>query len=453
MFSHTSPGTPSRARASRHSPSRSRWPCETTRATTDVTRAPRGRRRRLRAARARPGEVRRARVTRRPRAARAGRVVEHASERLRQLLRAGRVDREAGVADRLGEPGRVARDHGRPAGHRLERRKPEALVERREHERPRGAVERGQLLLLDVPDEVDAAGQARAQDRVEHVDAAAPVAARDDELAVASRAPSGARTPRSRAARSCAPAAPRRRARTAGRCRSARARGPPASSSGRNAGLTPFGIATTLAGSSPYWSHDVGARELRDRDHALGAAHRAAHEPEQRAIPAREQLRRARRTRCRARSRPPGSAGAARRSSACGRARPPRGARAPGRRTGCAGRGSRRRAAAGAPSAGTSAGRPDGSRSDAGERQLGRRGRQLAQQVDGVALVPGAPAPDRVGVDQDERRRAHCTSSRQSATTDAAASSQLVPRRGCGRGCVSAWRMPSEIASGVDGSK
>ena len=33
----------------------------------------------------------------------------------------------------------------------------------------------------------------------------------------------------------------------------------------------------------------------------------------------------------------------------------------------------------------------------------------------------------------------------------AAASSQLVPRRGAGRGCVSASRMPSEIASGLDG--
>ena len=70
----------------------------------------------------------------------------------------------------------------------------------------------------------------------------------------------------------------------------------------------------------------------------------------------------------------------------------------------------------------------------AGERELRRGLRELAQEADGVALVPGATPPDGVAVDQHERVRAHGTSSRQSATTDAAASSQLVPRRGMGRG-------------------
>ena len=73
---------------------------------------------------------------------------------------------------------------GVPRRHGLERRQPEALVERREDERARRAVERGQLVVLHVTDEVHAARQPRAQDRVEHVEAAASVAARDHELAV-----------------------------------------------------------------------------------------------------------------------------------------------------------------------------------------------------------------------------------------------------------------------------
>ena len=98
-------------------------------------------------------------------------------------------------------------------------------------------------------------------------------------------------------------------------------------------------------------------------------------------------------------------------------------------------------------------GREAGIAQRAREREPGRRRRQLAQEVDRVALVAGAAAPDGVTVDQNERLAAHGRSSRQSATTEAAASSQLVPRRGVGRGCVSDCRMPSEIASGLEGSK
>ena len=141
---------------------------------------------------------------------------------------------------------------------------------------------------------MDAAGQARAQDRVEHVDAAAPVAAGDDELAVGPAPHQAARTPRSRAARSCAPAAPRRRARTACRCRSARARAPPASVQRPEGGADAVRDGDHLGGVEPVLVAHVGARELRDGDHARRAAHRSAHEAEQRAIAAREQLRRAR---------------------------------------------------------------------------------------------------------------------------------------------------------------
>ena len=50
------------------------------------------------------------------------------------------------------------------------------------------------------------------------------------------------------------------------------------------------------------------------------------------------------------------------------------------------------------------AGRP-GLRSEHASESSGRRRRQLAQEVDRVALVAGAAAPDRVAVDQDERAR------------------------------------------------
>ena len=207
-----------------------------------------------------------------------------------------------------------------------------------------------------------------------------------------------------------------------------------------------------LARIEPVAVDHVGARELRHGDHARCAAQRAGHEAEERAIAPREQLRRAR-----VRDvvhRHDGRAGQSRRAEVVqvrqGRRFATRERRERERDAPVRTRDVERQA-------------PDGGRhvrgqvgrvaQRGGERELRRSRGQLAQQVDGVRLVTGASAPDRVAVDQDERIRAHCKSSRQSPTTDEATSSQLAPRLGVGRGCVSASRMPSAISSGEDGSK
>ena len=58
-------------------------------------------------------------------------------------------DEHPGVADDLGERGRVGRDHRAAARHRLERREPEALVPRRERAELGPAVERVERRLVD----------------------------------------------------------------------------------------------------------------------------------------------------------------------------------------------------------------------------------------------------------------------------------------------------------------
>ena len=58
-----------------------------------------------------------------------------------------------GVADDLRQRRHVRRDHRRARGHRFERRQPEALVERREHEHRRQPIEGRERRVRDVPEE------------------------------------------------------------------------------------------------------------------------------------------------------------------------------------------------------------------------------------------------------------------------------------------------------------
>ena len=82
----------------------------------------------------------------------------------------------------------------------------------------------------------------------------------------------------------------------------------------------------------------------------------------------------------------------------------PRGARAPAARTGSAGRARRPGSAIRRTEDGTSSGIAAGSRRLAANARSGATSGQLAQEVDRVRLVARARAPDRVGIDEDERR-------------------------------------------------
>ena len=114
-------------REARRRPRRSRGPCAPTRT-----------RQRVRGRAAPTARDRRAPRARRPRSPRVARVEE-----------------PRGVADRLGQRGRVRARHRAAARHRLERRQSEALVERREDERRRTLHQRGDLGPRDVAARLD----------------------------------------------------------------------------------------------------------------------------------------------------------------------------------------------------------------------------------------------------------------------------------------------------------
>ena len=110
-----------------------------------------------------------------------------------------RIDEHGGAAGDLLRRAPAGRHDGRPAGHRLEHREPEALVERREDEAARTAVERRELLVGD------AARPAR------HVDAAPAACPDDAQLDARAAGPPRRRAPGSCAARASPPRARSRR--------------------------------------------------------------------------------------------------------------------------------------------------------------------------------------------------------------------------------------------------
>ena len=65
----------------------------------------------------------------------------------RDRVRVVRIDEDRRVADHLGQRRDVRGHDRRAAGHGFERRQPEALVERREHEHRREPVEHRQRLI------------------------------------------------------------------------------------------------------------------------------------------------------------------------------------------------------------------------------------------------------------------------------------------------------------------
>ena len=119
---------------------------------------------------------------------------------------------------------------------------------------------------------MDAAGQARAQDRIEHVDAAAPVTAGDDELALGPAAHQvRIRLDRERHVLACLQCPDAEHVRLVDAEALAHA--------GAGVVQRPEGRADAirdgddLGGVDPVLVAHVGARELGDGDHALRPAH------------------------------------------------------------------------------------------------------------------------------------------------------------------------------------
>ena len=94
-----------------------------------------------------------------------------------------RVEQHRGVADDLGQRACARRGDRAAARHRLERRQPEALVEAREDERRRPAVERDQLARRDAAEGLDALRQRDGivPDPREHETQLRPLAAQERE--------------------------------------------------------------------------------------------------------------------------------------------------------------------------------------------------------------------------------------------------------------------------------
>ena len=91
-----------------------------------------------------------------PRALQRAGIGEDVGDRRGDLVRLVRREVPRGVAAHLGQRGGVRAGDRAAAGHRLERRQPEALVERGEDERGRALVELDELLQPDVPEHLDA---------------------------------------------------------------------------------------------------------------------------------------------------------------------------------------------------------------------------------------------------------------------------------------------------------
>ena len=81
-----------------------------------------------------------------------GVVGQQCEQRLAQRLRLG-LGQAGGAGAGLGQRGGRGREHRRAARHRLQHRQPEALIERREHERLGAPVEPGQQRIVDVAEQ------------------------------------------------------------------------------------------------------------------------------------------------------------------------------------------------------------------------------------------------------------------------------------------------------------
>ena len=160
-------------------------------------------------------------------------------------IRVERVDEHGRAARHLLRGAASRRHDRRPARHRLDHRQPEALVEGREHEAPRAAVERCELLVVD-------ASRPSREPRPHPSPARRRPAARRPPAAL----------PRPRGRGSCAARACRRRARSL-----PAAFGPVS----REHGLEPVGDDANPLGGNVEQLDELVSRERRNGDDRVGA--------------------------------------------------------------------------------------------------------------------------------------------------------------------------------------
>ena len=79
-----------------------------------------------------------------------GRVGEYAANLVRYRLRIGGVEHGVVIADHFGDAGVVGADDGAAASHRFQCRQAEALVQGREDEQARAAIQVDQRVVVDI---------------------------------------------------------------------------------------------------------------------------------------------------------------------------------------------------------------------------------------------------------------------------------------------------------------
>ena len=109
-------------------------------------------------------------------------VGQHPPHRVGNRLGLERIDEQCRVADHFGERGHIRGDDGRPARHGLERRQPEAFVERRKHEHAGESIQDRERAIGDEAEEPHVFVQLVPMDGVPQRRVLGDLVADDDEL-------------------------------------------------------------------------------------------------------------------------------------------------------------------------------------------------------------------------------------------------------------------------------